>query len=98
MTSEVPRYSSTGAPSAAAPTLLDPHGLTSPEPTSNASCVLEATTVETDDEPIQRLFDYDGCDVEERVDAAAAQHGEHEVAEPVPVHVRVRRLLKQSSL
>jgi hypothetical protein len=69
--------------------------LTSPEATNGASRILEATAVEPNDEPVKCLLDHDGCDVEERVDAAAAQHDEHEVAEPVPMQMRVRGLLEQ---
>jgi len=95
MTPEVSRHTSTGTSSASPPALLNPHGVASPETSSGAGCVLKAAAVETDDEPVERLLDHDGRDVEERVDAAAAQHDEHEVAEPVPVQVGVRRLLEQ---
>lgn len=95
MTSEISRHTGARTSPAASPALLKLHGLTSPEATSGASRILEATTVEPNDEPVKCLFDHDGRDVEERVDAAAAQHDEDEVAEPIPVQVRVRDLLEQ---
>lgn len=95
MPSEISRHPGARTSPAASHALLKPHGLTSPEATSGASRILEATAVEPNDEPVQCLLNHDGRDVEEGVDAAAAQHDEHEVAEPIPVQVRVRGLLEQ---
>jgi hypothetical protein len=95
MSSEISRHPGTRTSPAASHALLNLHGLTSPETTSGASWIVEATAIESNDEPVKCLLDHDGCDVEERVDAAAAEHDEHEVAEPIPMQVRVRGLLEQ---
>jgi hypothetical protein len=97
MTTEVSRHPGTRASSATPYALLNLHGLTSPETTSGASWILEATAVEPNDKPVECLFDDDGCDVKQRVDAAAAQDDEDEVAEPVPVQMRVGGLLEHAN-
>jgi hypothetical protein len=95
MATEVSRHPGTRTSSATPHALLNPHGLTPPEAASGTSGILEATAVEPNDEPVECLLDHDGRDVEERVNAAAAQDDEHEVAEPVPVEMRVRGLLER---
>ena len=52
-----------------------------------------AVAVQPPQQPVENLLDDYGGDVEEAVDAAAAQHDEDEVAQAVEVHVVVAALL-----
>ncbi|GFQ94480.1 hypothetical protein TNCT_318301 [Trichonephila clavata] len=52
-----------------------------------------ARTVQCLHEPVKKLLDDNGCDIEEAVNAAGTAHNEGEVGHPVQGHVRVVRFL-----